>query len=64
MVIYLSSSQYFNHLVGGLILVLMFLYIMESFHDYKMTDNRSIVEQAHEITCIAKELDHLKIVPS
>jgi hypothetical protein len=40
------------------------LYIMESFHDYKMTDNRSIVEQAHEIPCIAKELDHLKIVPS
>jgi hypothetical protein len=25
------------------------LYIMESFHDYKMADNRSIVEQAHEI---------------
>jgi hypothetical protein len=37
------------------------LYVMESFHDYKMTDNRSIVEQAHEIQCIAKELDHLKI---
>jgi hypothetical protein len=27
-----------------------------------MVDNRSIVEQAHEIQCIAKELDHLKIV--
>jgi hypothetical protein len=38
------------------------LYIMESSHDYKMADNRSIVEQAHEIQCIAKELDHLKIV--
>jgi hypothetical protein len=38
------------------------LYIMESFQDYKMVDNRSIVEQAHEIQCIAKELDHLKIV--
>jgi hypothetical protein len=38
------------------------LYIMESFYDYKMADNRSIVEQAHEIQCIAKELDHLKIV--
>jgi hypothetical protein len=38
------------------------LYIMEIFHDYKMVDNRSIVEQAHEIHCIAKELDHLKIV--
>jgi hypothetical protein len=35
---------------------------MESFHDYKMVDNRSIVEHAHEIQCIAKELDHLKIV--
>jgi hypothetical protein len=38
------------------------LYIMESFYDYKMADNRSIVEQTHEIQCIAKELDHLKIV--
>jgi hypothetical protein len=38
------------------------LYIMKRFHDYKMVDNRSIVEQAHEIQCIAKELDHLKIV--
>jgi hypothetical protein len=35
---------------------------MESFHDYKMDDNHSIVEQAHEIQCMAKELDHLKIV--
>jgi hypothetical protein len=38
------------------------LYIMESFYDYKIADNHSIVEQAHEIQCIAKELDHLKIV--
>jgi hypothetical protein len=38
------------------------MYIIESFHDYKMTDNCSIVVQAHEIQCIAKELDHLKIV--
>jgi hypothetical protein len=38
------------------------LYVMERFHDYKMADNRSIVEQAHEIQCIAKEPDHLKIV--
>jgi hypothetical protein len=37
-------------------------YVMESFHDYKVVHNRSIVEQAHEIQCIAKELDHLKIV--
>jgi hypothetical protein len=38
------------------------LYIMETFHDYKMADNRSVVEQAHEVKCIAKELDLLKIV--
>jgi hypothetical protein len=25
------------------------LYVMENFHDYKMIDNRSVVEQAHEI---------------
>jgi hypothetical protein len=25
------------------------LYIMESFHDYKMTNNCSVVEQAHKI---------------
>jgi hypothetical protein len=28
MVIYLSSFQYFNHLVGGLILVIMFMCVM------------------------------------
>jgi hypothetical protein len=38
------------------------IYVMESFYDYKMADNRYIVEQAHEIQCIAKELDHIKIV--
>jgi hypothetical protein len=27
-----------------------------------MVGNCSIVEQAHEIQCIAKELDHLKII--
>jgi hypothetical protein len=25
------------------------LYIMESFHDYKMVANKSVVEQAHEV---------------
>jgi hypothetical protein len=40
------------------------MYIMERFHDYKMVDNRSIVQQAHEVRCIGKELDHLKIVLS
>src|SRR5881394_2934831 len=33
---------------------------MESFHDYKMMNNRSVVEQAHEIQCIARELELLK----
>jgi hypothetical protein len=28
MVIYLLSSQYFNHLVGGLILALMFMCVL------------------------------------
>jgi hypothetical protein len=37
------------------------LYIMEQYHDYKMTDGKSIVEKAHEIQCMAKELEHLKI---
>ena len=30
------------------------LYIMESFHDYKMVNDRSVVEQAHEIQCNAR----------
>nr|CAE05730.1 OSJNBb0017I01.10 [Oryza sativa Japonica Group] len=38
------------------------LYIMEQFHDYKMAGNRSIVEQAHEIQTMAKELELLKCV--
>jgi hypothetical protein len=38
------------------------LYIMESFHDYKMTNNHTVVVQAHEVQCIAEELDPLKIV--
>ena len=32
------------------------LYVMEQFHDYRMVDDRSIVEQAHEIQTLAKEL--------
>jgi hypothetical protein len=36
------------------------LYIMESFHDFRMANNRSVVEQAHVIQCIAKELEHAK----
>jgi hypothetical protein len=37
------------------------LYIMEQYHDYKMTDGKSVVRQAHEIQWMAKELEHLKI---
>nr|CAE02547.1 OSJNBb0069N01.13 [Oryza sativa Japonica Group] len=33
------------------------LYIMELFHDYKMADNRSVVEQAHVIQTMAKKLE-------
>jgi hypothetical protein len=33
------------------------LYIMEQFYDYKMTDDCPIVEQAHEIQSLAKELE-------
>jgi hypothetical protein len=36
------------------------LYIMESFHDYKMVNNRSVVEQAHEVQVLVKELELLK----
>jgi hypothetical protein len=38
------------------------LYIMESFHDYKMVAKKSIVQQAHEIQRLAKELELLKYV--
>jgi len=36
------------------------LYVMENFHDKTIEDNRSVVEQAHEIQCIVKELELLK----
>jgi hypothetical protein len=36
------------------------LYLMESFHDYRMVNNRSVVEQAHEVQRIVKDLDLLK----
>jgi hypothetical protein len=38
------------------------LYVMEQFCDYKMVDDRSIVEQAHEIQSLAKELKGFKCV--
>jgi hypothetical protein len=30
---------------------------MEQLYDYKMVENRSIVEQAHEIQALAKKLE-------
>jgi hypothetical protein len=31
------------------------LYVMEQFHNYRMVDDRSVVEQAHEIQILTKE---------
>jgi hypothetical protein len=33
------------------------LYIMEQFHDYRIVDDRSVVEQAHEIQALVKDLE-------
>jgi hypothetical protein len=33
------------------------LYLMEQLYDYKMVENRSVVEQAHEFQSLAKELE-------
>ena len=33
------------------------LYVIEQFHDYRMVDDRSVVEQAHEIQTLAKVLE-------
>jgi hypothetical protein len=33
------------------------LYLMEQLFDYKMVENRSVVEQAHEIQALTKELE-------
>ena len=38
------------------------MYTIDQFHDYKMVENCSVLEQAHEIQCIAKELELLKCV--
>ena len=37
------------------------LYLMEQLYDYKMVEYRSIVEQAHEIQTLAKELEHFHV---
>ena len=39
------------------------LYIMEQYHDYKMTDDRSVVEKAHEIQSLTKELELNCVLP-
>jgi hypothetical protein len=38
------------------------LYTMESFNNYKMVANKLVVEQAHEIQRLAKELELLKYI--
>lgn len=38
------------------------LYVMEQYYDYKMTDERSVVQQAHEIQSLAKEFEYFKCV--
>jgi hypothetical protein len=38
------------------------LYIIEQYHNYKMVDGKGVVEQAHEMHCMVKKLELLKIV--
>ena len=38
------------------------LYIIDQLFDYKMVDNRSMVEQAHEVQALAKELEQFPCV--
>ena len=38
------------------------VYIMKSFHDYMMVSAHSVVEQAHEIQCIARDFELLKCI--
>nr|CCI55375.1 PH01B035L11.20 [Phyllostachys edulis] len=38
------------------------LYLMEQYHDYRMVDSRSVVEQVHEIQSMATELEYFKCV--
>jgi len=35
------------------------LYVMEKYHDFKMVENRPVVEQAHEFQLIVRELEQL-----
>jgi hypothetical protein len=34
------------------------LYVMEQFLDYRMVEDRSVVEQAHEVQALAKQLEN------
>jgi hypothetical protein len=36
------------------------LYVMEQFLDYRMVEDRSVVEQAHEVQALAKELENYR----
>jgi len=38
------------------------LYLMEKLFDYKMVDNRSVIEQTHKIQALAKELEQFSCV--
>src|SRR3989337_332245 len=38
------------------------LYVMEQLYDYKMTDERTVVQQAHEIQSLATDLEYFKCV--
>jgi len=38
------------------------LYVMEQFHDYRMVEDRSIVEQAHDIQTLMKDLENFGCV--
>jgi hypothetical protein len=38
------------------------LYIIEQYHDYQMVDGKSVVIRVHEIQCMVKELELLKII--
>ena len=39
------------------------LYVMEQFLDYRMVEDRSVMEQAHEIHTLTKDLKNCSRVP-
>jgi hypothetical protein len=54
-----TGKELWDALVGkfGVIDAGSELYLMEQLYDYKMVENRSVVEQAHEFQALAKELE-------